>query len=334
MNSLLDLSPKNKQMSEQLFDLCSQSNQPEMDLPLQSVKVPFFSNDAFNFDPLEERFYQTDEYLPSNHLEEALSKTDEFFPFKHPNQPEEDPTFLVQDLDQIFLNKSSSFMLKQMFCEPYGAGQVFNPTLYEDISAKLYEDVNDNKKETEGCEFDEKVELTKQVSHLSNETSEDPSLDLKHDVSFKRIKKKSKSFKIKSKNEEKKNIHRYMIRQVIRSLASEDFKEKVMNLCLAYETDYEKCKQYYMGQIENFISIQLLSEHWSVDPLDISDENRSRMVFKEFSKWFLKERAIRYILNGKMKNPLNYIHYKNHIMLYYIDKPQEYKSNNKKKNVK
>ena len=325
MNSLLDFSPKNTQMSDQIFDLYSEGNQPELDLPLQSVKVPFFSDMAFNYDQLEERFYQTDEYLPSNHLEEPLSKTDEFLPFKNPNQPEEEDV----DLDQIFLNKSNSFILKQMLCAPYDAQQIITP--YEDISATPYEDFNNNKKEREGCEFDEKLELTKQVSQLSKETSEDLSLAPKHDVFLKRIKKKCKSFKMKSKNEEKKNIHRYMIRQVIRSLASEDFKEKVMELCQAYETDYEKIKQYYIGQIENFISIQLLSEHWSVDPFDTSDENRSRMVFKEFSKWFLKERAIRYILNGKMKNPLKYIHYKNHIMLYYIDKPQEYKSNNKKK---
>jgi len=140
--------------------------------------------------------------------------------------------------------------------------------------------------------------------------------------------------KSKTKNEEKKNIHRYMIRQVIRSLASEDFQEKVKILCLIHGTDYEEIKQYYLGQIENFTSIQLLSEHWSVDPFDESNENRVRLVFREFSKWFLKERAIRYILNGKMKNPGKYIHYKNHIMLYYVDRPMEYKSNNKKKNVK
>ena len=165
---------------------------------------------------------------------------------------------------------------------------------------------------------------------LFREVSKDSEAPPKQEVRRKRIKKNA-FLRNKSKNEEKKNIHRYMIRQVIRCLTGEDFQKKVKELCTKFDTDYEEIKKYYIGQIENFTSIQLLSEHWSVDPVDQSKENRGRMVFREFSKWFLKERAIRYILNGKMKNPEKYIHYKNHIMLYYIEKPNEYKSNNKKK---
>lgn len=165
---------------------------------------------------------------------------------------------------------------------------------------------------------------------LFREVSKDSEAPPKQEVRRKRIK-KSAILRNKSKNEEKKNIHRYMIRQVIRCLTGEDFQKKVKDLCVKFDTDYEEIKKYYIGQIENFTSIQLLREHWSVDPVDQSKENRGRMVFREFSKWFLKERAIRYILNGKMKNPEKYIHYKNHIMLYYIEKPNEYKSNNKKK---
>jgi hypothetical protein len=133
----------------------------------------------------------------------------------------------------------------------------------------------------------------------------------------KKIIKKSPN-KIKTKSNLKKNIHRYLTRKMIRCLASEDFKERVMNLCLTHGVIYEEIKQYYLGQIENFTNIHFLSEHWSQDH-----------VFREFSKWFLKERAIRYILNGKMENPSKYIHYKNHVMLYYVDRAEEYKSNKK-----
>ena len=164
-----------------------------------------------------------------------------------------------------------------------------------------------------------------QCPMLFREVSKDSEAPPKQEVRRKRIKKNA-FLRNKSKNEEKKNIHRYMIRQVIRCLTGEDFQKKVKELCVKFDTDYEEIKKYYIGQIENFTSIQLLSEHWSVDPVDQSKENRGRMVFREFSKWFLKERAIRYILNGKMKNPEKYIHYKNHIMLYYIEKPKRSKS--------
>jgi hypothetical protein len=207
-----------------------------------------------------------------------------------------------------------------------------NQDFYDEEEAKEF--IDDD-------EFIKAVLLQKNVSQISKcpQLSKEISLESTEFINPKpkfvrKPIKKSRSLKSKTKNEEKKNIHRYMIRQVIRSLASEDFQEKVKILCLIHGTDYEEIKQYYLGQIENFTSIQLLSEHWSVDPFDESNENRVRLVFREFSKWFLKERAIRYILNGKMKNPGKYIHYKNHIMLYYVDRPMEYKSNNKKKNVK
>jgi hypothetical protein len=154
----------------------------------------------------------------------------------------------------------------------------------------------------------------------------------KHKVENKKISKPKKNRGDKQKNtsESTKNIHRYMTRQVIRALASEDFKEKALEFCAQAGIGYNSVKNYYLSQIERFTSIFLLREHWKVDTFDDSAENRMKMVFRDFSKWFLKEKAIRYILNGKMKNPLKYIHYKNRIMLFYIDNPEFYKSNNRK----
>jgi len=51
------------------------------------------------------------------------------------------------------------------------------------------------------------------------------------------------------------------------------------------------------------------------------------MVFRRFCKWFLKERAVRYIMSGNMKDKSSYIRYKNKIMLYFIDKPSQWNSN-------
>ncbi len=63
---------------------------------------------------------------------------------------------------------------------------------------------------------------------------------------------------------------------------------------------------------------------------DFSVMGRIKRVFKAFSKWYLEEKAIRYILNGKMKDKKKWIFYKNKIMLYYIDHPEEYNKNNRK----
>lgn len=142
---------------------------------------------------------------------------------------------------------------------------------------------------------------------------------------------KRKSIKRHSKSESMKNIHRYMIRQVIRALTSEDFRKKAEELCNRAEIEYESVRAYYLSQIESFTSIKLLREHWKVDPFDASMQNSQKMVFRDFTKWFLKEKAIRYILNGKMEEnlKLKYIHYKNHVMLYYVDHPEAYNSNNR-----
>jgi hypothetical protein len=50
------------------------------------------------------------------------------------------------------------------------------------------------------------------------------------------------------------------------------------------------------------------------------DENtiKEKKVFKKFSYWFLKKRALRGIINGNMKDKKSYINYKNNVMLKYI----------------
>lgn len=126
-----------------------------------------------------------------------------------------------------------------------------------------------------------------------------------------------------------KNIHRYMTRQIIRCMTNGDFEDEVQKMCLDNGVDAEDVKSTYLGKIEYFTSLQQLREHWTVNSNDFSIDQKMKKVFKQFSKWFLKHRAIRYILEGKMKNKLKYIHYKNHVMKYFIEKPQKYKSNMK-----
>lgn len=51
-------------------------------------------------------------------------------------------------------------------------------------------------------------------------------------------------------------------------------------------------------------------------------------------EWWLKNRAIRYIISGNMANKERYIYYKNNIMLHFIKKPSQWKSNSVRKKAK
>lgn len=81
------------------------------------------------------------------------------------------------------------------------------------------------------------------------------------------------------------------------------------------------------AKFEAFNNLQTLREHWNTDASDKSNLGKIKRVFRAFSKWFLEEKAIRYILNGRMKNKERYIHYKNKVMLYYINHPEKYNRN-------
>lgn len=73
-----------------------------------------------------------------------------------------------------------------------------------------------------------------------------------------------------------------------------------------------------------------MREHWQTDQNDNSEYGKIKRVFREFSKWFLEEKAIRYILNGRMKNKQRYIYYKNKVMLFYINHPEKYNKNTRR----
>jgi hypothetical protein len=64
---------------------------------------------------------------------------------------------------------------------------------------------------------------------------------------------------------------------------------------------------------------------------DLSEENHAeKAVFTAFAKWFLRERATRYILSGNMKNKKQYVRFKNQIMLEHLNNPGTWSSNTKK----
>jgi len=124
-----------------------------------------------------------------------------------------------------------------------------------------------------------------------------------------------------------KNICRYLTRRTVRKFAHEEYEEKVMELCDHDEELYENVTEFYTRNIEKISGFRVLKEYLVPTEEDDDMMVRYKSVFKEFTRWFLKNRIVRYILKGDMADKLSYIRYKNQVMLKYLDRPDSWVSN-------
>ena len=85
------------------------------------------------------------------------------------------------------------------------------------------------------------------------------------------------------------------------------------DLCTSHDCDYQEAKVFYFKQIETVTGPSHLRRLFK--PESLGDEGMKR-AFTEFFEWFLKERYVRYlILEGKMERKLDYIRYKNRVLM-------------------
>jgi hypothetical protein len=62
-----------------------------------------------------------------------------------------------------------------------------------------------------------------------------------------------------------------------------------------------------------------LPELFDSIPGEVEEITNSKLAFREFYKWFIRERYLRYLLlEGKMSNKLAYIEYKNTHLFKYV----------------
>lgn len=95
---------------------------------------------------------------------------------------------------------------------------------------------------------------------------------------------------------------------------------------------YKDVTDFFLGEIENLSGFRALKDILVINTdLDGTILATQKKIFKEFIKWYLKERYFRSILTGNMNDKLAFIRYKNKIMLHYINKPHKWNSNKKKK---
>ncbi|KAM3127806.1 hypothetical protein pb186bvf_020085 [Paramecium bursaria] len=126
------------------------------------------------------------------------------------------------------------------------------------------------------------------------------------------------------KRDYKKNICRNLLRHAIKSMIN-------CNLCSSYleelVDDVQYFKQYYNKILESITGFRVLREQLiSTNDKEI-DQNRKR-AFKQYLIWYLETRATQIILQGETKYPTEYIKYKNEVLLYYVQEPEKWNSNN------
>ena len=113
----------------------------------------------------------------------------------------------------------------------------------------------------------------------------------------------------------------------IRAFNHADYEEKVLELAANDDELVDEATYYFHRNMERILGFRTLIQYITPAAEDSELMRRSKALFKNFAKWFLRERALRHIVNGKMKDQKQYIHYKNRVMLKFIERPQEWHSN-------
>jgi len=90
-----------------------------------------------------------------------------------------------------------------------------------------------------------------------------------------------------------------------------DYEHVVMELCNQDEDLYFEVTEFYARNIEKISGFRVLKEYIVPTAEDDDRMTQYKLIFKEFTRWFLKNRIVRYILKGEMTDKIGYIRYKN-----------------------
>ena len=99
----------------------------------------------------------------------------------------------------------------------------------------------------------------------------------------------------------------------------------LQKICLNNEALYDSAVSYFLSKIE------FVTGHRAFKSILIIEQNDEYMeekkIFRTFTIWFLKNRAVRYILSGNMLNKTSYIKYKNDVMINSVLQPELWVTN-------
>lgn len=132
---------------------------------------------------------------------------------------------------------------------------------------------------------------------------------------FRKVKKE----RVKSKCDYEKNICGYITKKVIREFLGPNYRGERTNLTHKYGCSEDDCKAYFLKKVELVTGPSHLPELFTPTAADSDAVCNSKRAFREFYRWFLKERYLRYLLlEGKMTNKKAYIDYKNQHLFQYV----------------
>lgn len=97
-----------------------------------------------------------------------------------------------------------------------------------------------------------------------------------------------------------KNICRYIVRQIIRSFVSEEFEQEVLQFCNNNKKLYNEAKKFFINQIEYISGHRKLKELLIIYKSDSEELKNKKTAFRKFCRWYLENRALRFILSGNM----------------------------------
>ncbi|KRX06480.1 hypothetical protein PPERSA_05093 [Pseudocohnilembus persalinus] len=139
--------------------------------------------------------------------------------------------------------------------------------------------------------------------------------------------KKSKDEQKKNSKNYDKNICKYLTRTTIRAFYSLKYVDQVMEFCSQNEDLYSDATQYFIRNLEKISGLRVLKQYLNYEQEPDPEIQEYKKIFKNFYKWFLKNRITRYILKGKMDNKEMYIQYKNNVMLKYSENLEKWNCN-------
>lgn len=88
--------------------------------------------------------------------------------------------------------------------------------------------------------------------------------------------------------------------------------KKLTDICEYFGADEEEFIKHIVNQKKHFTGPKALSMY-------VDSETVFAKVFREFMRWFLKEKYLRHCLNGDMKDKESYIKYKNEVILVILE---------------
>ncbi|CAD8095654.1 unnamed protein product [Paramecium primaurelia] len=134
--------------------------------------------------------------------------------------------------------------------------------------------------------------------------------------------KKSKSSP--SKRDYKKNICRNILRQAVKSMRRG---KQVEFLQMELQQETSHFIDYYQKNLHNINGFRSLKNQLIIDQKDTPQLKLWKCVFQSYMVWFLNQRASLFILNGEANNFKEYLRFKNEVMLFYSQFPEQWYSN-------